>query len=1036
MKGIIDFFINRSILVNLLTVMILIAGALALFNLQRETFPDISFDIVTISTPYAGSSTEDVEKLVTISLERVLKGIDGIEELNALSFEGRSVVTIKVDVDSDIDEVVDDVKSATDTVMDLPDDIEGPFINKIGNKTRSAIEVVLVGEDYSRLRQSAKSLRDELEKMGEVSYVSFGGYRRDEIRVEVKLADLNRFELTMSEVAQAIQNRNISLSGGTIEGIGQDIMVRTVAEFESLEDIENVVIRSNFSGQKVRVKDLAVVTRLPVKDGIIHRSNGEQAIYLQVMIKKRADIIRTTQTIKQQVEKYIASADKTSIKLHRYANDLSYYVKRRLDILKNNGVIGMGLVFICLLFFLNLRTAIITSLGAPIAFMCAFMMMDWLGYSINMISMFGLIVVLGMLVDDAIIVAEQFYQKIEQGIPPRVAAKEAAFETIRPVTATILTTMVAFGSLFFMGGIMGKFLWQVPAIVIICLTASLFECFFILPGHLADFGRISKRARGKRWYQPLINHYHRSLRLFLKIPGTTIFVFLILLITSIWVAKGMRFELFPGDDVRIVFINLKGEVGTSLEKTDKLMRGVERVTLETIQKEELDQIKSLVGMQIGRHQRVKTGDHYASMIVYLTPPDERERSTDAILGDLTNRLEPFKRDGVSIAVEKVQGGPPKGKAVEVDLSGNDLKELSMASKMVKDLLDRTHGVQAAEIDFEEGKPQVVVSVKEDEAKRLGLNTRQIALELRRALAGDALTEIRESDEDIDVRILLGKETRSRVDSLAKLYIVNQQGRRIPLSRVITTEVTKGAFVIRRMNQKRVISISASLDKKVTNSMKVASDLIPEIKKMLAPYPDITFEFAGERVDTNKSMRGLLKAGVIALFCIFFILVTMFGSLGQPVVVMMAIPLGLIGVIFTFKILGLALGFMALMGVVALIGVVVNDSIVLVTFINERRKKAGDSADLAETILEASLSRFRPVILTTFTTVAGLMPIAHSTGGDPFLKPMAISFAWGLLFSTAVTLVFIPCNYLIYVRLLTWGKRLLRMGGEDSATGAA
>ncbi len=1036
MKKIIEFFLERSLLVNLLTVMILILGAISLYGLQKETFPAVEFDVILVRTGYPGSSSEDVEKLVTIPLEREIKTVDGIKQLNALSAEGSSIIYLEVEPDAELDKVLEDTKNAIDAVDDLPEDATVPIVTSLDNKQRGILKVTLTGSEYSELKRVSKKLRDRLERVPGIAIVNLDGYRIDEIRIELNPELMNRYEVTVGEVYQAVQQRNLNLSGGSIESPEGDIIIRTLAEFESLSDIEDVVIVSNNTGRKVLVKDVASVTRGPKEDGILQRSNGEQAIFLDVKARESADILDTTEKLKKETEDFFKANEFPGVTF-KYTDDFSYYVKRRLNILKDNGLMGMALVFITLLLFLNGRTSFITSMGAPIAFMVAFLLMDMIGVSVNLISMFALILVLGMLVDDSIIVAEYYYQQLEAGLPPHEAARKAAWNTIKPVTATIATTMVAFGSLFFMGGIMGKFLWPVPAVVIICLLASLFECFFILPSHLADFCRLSEKEKGRRWYDGLTDWYGKFLAKFLNRPWAILITFFFLFCGSMFMATKMDFELFPGDDVRTVFLQIKGKVGTPLEETDKAVMKLEEMILGELKKEELDQIKAQVGVLRGDNGN-KTGSHYGSVIIYLTPPGERERSTDELLNVMTNKSEKLIPDYV-VTTTKIQGGPPKGKAVDIQLTSDSLSELQEVSKVVHKALAKEPGVLAPEIDFEEGKEQVVIDVNDAEARRLGLTTQQIAFEMRRILSGDSVTEIRESEEDIEIKLFFEEKARSQVETITKLYILNNQGRRIPLSRVIALKKQPGAFIIRRLNRKRIISVTSDLDKKISTPTKVAQTFGPKLKDLLKDYPGVSYYFGGENEDTKESMQGLAKAMIIAVSLIFIILVVMFNSLMHPVIIMMAIPLGLIGVIWTFFIAGQALGFMAFMGVVALAGVVVNDSIVLVTFINEKREEYGEE-NLGRAVLEASKGRFRAVILTTVTTVAGLIPIAHptvsrilsfgvNTDSDPFIQPMALSFAWGLFFASLVTLFFIPCNYLVFERIKGWVSKKFKLQEE-------
>ncbi len=1021
MKKIIEFFIEKSLVVNLFTALIILVGTISAITLQKDIFPQVEFDIVLVRTFYPGSSSEDVEKLVTLPIERSLKEVDGIKEMNALSAEGSSIVYLTIEPDSDIKEVEEDIKTAIDSVNDFPDEIDEPVVTTLNNKNRRGIiKVVIKGASYQRMREVSKELRDKIELEKKVSIVNIQGYRDDEIVALLDPEKLNEQEVTLTQVASAIKQSNVNLSAGKFETDKGDIFVRTLNEFDSKEDVENVVVRSNSEGQNVLVKDLGRVVQRPVDDSSFGRSNGELALFLDVNIKSSADIIDTTKIVKDITNDFFKNPEYNDVKFS-FVDDASYFVQRRLDVLKDNGILGIFLVFICLLLFLNFSTSFVTSLGAPIAFMISFMCMEYFGLSINLISMFGLILVLGMLVDDSIIVAEHFYQKLEQGMKPKEAARIAAMETLKPVTATIVTTMIAFGALFFMGGIMGKFLWPVPATVIICLIASWFECFFILPSHLADFVRLKKENVNNfrnKWYKPIQNLYGKFLKLAIKAPTITVVSFAVIFIGSIVLASKMKFELFPGDDVRTVAIQFKGKVGVAREFTSSEILKVEKMIVQDFKSNELQQIQARIGLLIG-DQGNKTGSHYGSIVMYLTDPTQRQRSTDDIIKYVVDKAQTLVDSSYVVTSKKFQGGPPRGKDVDIELFSDSIEELKHVSKLVRGELAKQEGVVTTEIDFEEGNDQIIFNVDEKEAMRLGLSVQSISLELRRALAGDDITEIRKSDEDIEIKIKLDEDIIRSADPLIGLHILNSSGRLIPLSRVAKMTSRPGAFVIRRFDRKRIFAVSATLDKSITTSTKIASDFKPRLAELLKDYKGVSFNFGGENEDTKESMEGLLKSFVIAMSCIFIVLVLMFNSVAHPLVVMSAIPLGMIGVIWSFKFFGMTLGFMASMGVVGLIGVVINDSIVLVNFINLKRE---EYTSIYRAIYEACLSRLRPVLLTTITTVAGLLHVAHAKGGDPFLKPMAMSFAWGLAFATLVTLVYVPAQYLCFEKIKNFFRR--------------
>ena len=531
MKKIIDYFIDNSVVVNLISILIIALGSISILSLNKEVFPNVDFNFVVVRAPFPGTAPEDVEKLLTLDIERALKDVDGIEEMNSLSAEGGAIISIKVDPDFDSSEVADEVKDALDGIADKPEDAEDAVVTTATNRNRGLMNIAIFGEDERILREKAKILRDKLEQDNRISKVTLDGYRDESIDIQVKKSRLEDYDISLGEIVSAIRDRQTNVSAGNIKGIKKEKLIRTLVENESLEDIGRIVIRSNDIGTGVRVSDVAVISRVLKDKTKESRAEGQLAIFLDISIKSSSDVLDSADFIKNFFQE-----EKRKLDLqYLIYNDFSFYVKRRLGVLTSNGVVGIVLVTLCLLLFMNLRVSLITALGAPFAFLVAFSLMDSFDITINLISMFGLIMVLGMLVDDSIIVAEQYYQNLEKGFPPKDAAKKAAMDTLAPVTATVLTTMVAFGSLLYMKGIMGKFLWPVPAVVIIALAASWVECFIILPGHLADFAAKAKKEdfEKDRWYKPVQDFYQRRLEWCLRHAKTTVSLFTILFVVCI-----------------------------------------------------------------------------------------------------------------------------------------------------------------------------------------------------------------------------------------------------------------------------------------------------------------------------------------------------------------------------------------------------------------------------------------------------------------------------------------------------------------------
>lgn len=1013
MKKIIDYFVDNSAIVNLLTVLIIILGGYSVMTLNKETFPNVEFNFVVVSYPYPGAATEDVEKLLAIDVEKSLKVVDGIEELNTISGENGLIVSLKVDPDYNVDDVLADTQTALDSIAGLPKEVEDPIISKRNTKNRGIMNIAIWGADEAQLRAKVKRLQRKLELNKDLSSVELSGYRDEAFSVKANPELLDIYDISLLEVVAAIKDRQTNMSAGSTKNKSSEKLIRTLNELETKRDIENIIIRSNDIGKSILVKDVAQV-ELSFKDWTRReKAENQEAIFLDIKAKSSSDVLATAKTVKGTIKAF-TEKEKLSYKIY---DDFSFYVKRRLGVLTQNGIQGIFLVILSLYLFMNLRVSIITALGAPFAFLVAFSMMGSLGVTINLMSMFGLIMVLGMLVDDSIIVAEQYYQYLEEGMPPKKAAKKAAIDTLAPVTGTVLTTMVAFGSLFYIDGIMGKFLWSVPAVVIIALAASWIECFIILPGHLADFAPKLKQTNKEPWYKKWIVKYEKSLETFLKYSKTTIAIFVGLFVLSLLVLKGMRKEMFPSDDVNLTSINIKSRVGTSLERTNLEIKKIENIILKNVKSEEVKGIRSSAGFQFFQGGRSKSGSHYGSVYLELVMNDQRDRSTDEILSGITDDLKEQIKE-FEFSINKFTGGPPKGSAINVLFLGNSLKDLKTVTNLAKEEIIKIDGVSSLELDFEDGKKQVIVRINSKEARRLGVDNSTIAMEIRNAYEGIVATTIKKDDEDVDVLITLDDKSRENSDVLSNLRVTNKMGLRIKLSAIASFDEVPGIYIIRRKDRQKAFALIGDVDLTKSTSLEInkkIDELLPQIMK---DFPDITYKLEGENKETLDSFRSFGVALVACVFIIFIILVVQFSSIAQPFIVMTAIPFSLIGVVASFWLMDMSIGFMALMGILGLVGVVINDSIVLVTFIN--RAVVNDSSLMS--IIKATGSRFRPVILTTVTTVVGLLPVAHMPGGDPFLKPMATSFAYGLLFSSLITLVFVPCCYKVYVDLINRKKQ--------------
>jgi len=1012
-----EFSVKNSLFVNLLSVFLLCAGAVSLFQLRREAFPEVSFDKVTVSTVYSGATAEEIERLVTIPIENELKEVDDIDEMNSVSREGVSTIVLTINPDvRDKRKVIDDIQAAVDRVTDLPDDAEEPVVVEITSKNIPVIIVSLSGNlSESKLQELADNLRDKFLDIPGVASVKRRGWRDREFWVETDLFKMKEYHVSFDEIMSAIAGKNVGLPAGQIETASEVFDVKTSGEFYTKEEIEDTLIRSNDAGVALRVKDIAEVKDTFEEENVINKVEGTRAISLVVVKKEKGDAIKVVDTIKKIIDEFKKGAP-AELNINTFY-DLSYYIKRRLNVLRSNGTIGIILVLACLFIFLHRTPAILTALGIPVAMFATFWVMNLSGMSINLITMFGLIVVLGMLVDDGIIIAENIYRYVEEGMPPREAAVKGASEVMKPVLTTVLTTIAAFSPLMFMSGLLGKFVRNIPIVVCIALTASLIEAFIILPSHMADFVKVHKTKGGiKRpnWLSWVIDKYVVLLSAALRFRYLVLLLVLGLFASAVFLAvRVMPFVLFSVRGVEQFMIRAEAEVGTPLDKMEELIRPVEEL-VASIPREYMDTYETQIGNmeeERGFDPAAKQASHVAQITVYLTPLQSRDKDAKQIIEEYRPALEKiggFKK----LYFREFKEGPPTGRPIDVKIRGEKYEIINEIASKVKAYIASLKGVRDIIDSYELGNKQLHIVVDTEKAAKSYINVDDVARSLRIAFEGGIATSIKpiKAEEEINVRVRLNESFRNRKDIFDHLLIENRFGNLVPLKSIAHIEERQGLRFISHLDGKRIVSINAEVDNKNITSAKANSLIKNKFKNIASEYPGYTIRYGGEEEETQKSMHSLLSAAFLALFLIFLILATLFNSLIQPFVVMAVIPLSLIGVVFALYLHGEPIGFLVYLGLVGLAGIVVNDSIVMMDFINNLRRQ---KIPRRQSIIEAGRLRFRPVVLTTITTVAGISTVAYGIGGfDPFLRPMALTIAWGLIAGTALTLIVIPCIYAI------------------------
>lgn len=1019
-----EFSIKQPLFVNLLCIFIIFAGIIALKTMTREMFPNVTYDMVIVTTTYDGATPRDVEKLITIPLEKELKEVDDIEEMKSASIENFSSIVLKIDPEAeDKDKIVNDIQSAVDKA-DLPKDLlDDPLVREIESKDIPVIEISIAGNmSEAKLQEHAKVLEEYLLDIPAVSAVERTGWRDKEIWVEVRPEALEDYHIALSEIMEDIARRNVNMPGGKFVRGETEFLLRTTGQFETVEEIKKIILRSNEMGNQIRVEDIASVNPGFEEDQSISKTNGERAINLTVVKKQSADAIDLVNDVRKLVASYESSvSDPPQITL---INDFSYYIKRRLNVLVQNGFLGVIFVLITLLLFLNPKVAIVTAIGIPIAFMMTFFAMLSLDISINLISMFGLIIVLGMLVDDAIVVSENVFRHVENGMPFKKAAYVGTSEVWQAVLSTVLTTIAAFAPLMFMTGIIGKFVWAIPVVVIIALTASLLQAFFILPVHLAEIGRIPKINCMAKLTSKL--HLHRPTQLLNIVTNWYVVILMkavkkrylvtlgvvVLLVGSIVIAKFfLPVILFPARGIDSFFVRARLPVGTPLEVTEKKFRELEKL-VDTIPRDEMDDYFTQIGLvqDDPSDPFTERATHVGQITVFLKPSADRKRETSELVEELRQKSKAFTGYD-ELAFDEPVPGPPVGRPVMVRLRGENLEVLNKLADQVKAYLKTVSGVKDIKDDYELGKGEWRIVVNEEEAAKAGLMIGEIARSVRHSFDGGIATTIKKADEEIDVRVRLPYGSRYDETSLSKVRVPNPYGHLTPLDVVASFKEEPGVSAIKHYKRRRNVNVTAGVDQDIITSVQVTEKLKEHFKDFAKKNPGYTISYGGEYEETQKSMNSLMKAFALSILLIFMILATNFKSIVQPIIVMMAIPFGLIGVFVVFMIHGMPLSFLALLGIVGLSGVVVNSSIILMDFINKARSEGMNRYDA---IREAGRIRVRPVLITAITTVVGLFPIAYGLwGSDPILIPAALALMWGLIFATGLTLIVIPCFYTIF-----------------------
>ncbi len=1015
MSNFFRFFAKRDILATTFTFMILLLGASRLLTIKRDSQPRVDFGKLIITTRYPGASPEDVELNVTNKLEDRIKPIIGVDEIESLSRENISSVEVTIDPNiDDLEEVKQEIRDAVSSVTDFPPEVrDDPAILDLKSTIFPVLEVGISADStvtYRELREQARLFEKKLKNLPGVSKIDkFGWYAR-EILVEVDPDKLKDYQLPLGEINRSIIARNIRATAGSFESYTDEKNVVTLQEFEEPQVVGDVIIRSTFEGLRIRVKDVATVSDTFEQASVISRMNGRPAISFLIYKEEGADIIRTVARVRSFAEEYRQELPE-SMKFD-YAYDYSDFIKTSFKVVGTNALLGLVMVVVLLTIFLSFRLSLWVALGIPVSLLGTIFMLPIFGVSLNSITLAAMIIVLGMIVDDAIIISENIASKRQAGLSPLNAAVEGVEEVFLPVLTTIMTTFLAFAPMFFLDGIIGKFVFVVPLTITCALGFSLLESTLAMPAHLAKAWTTCKPRHEKRmhtvWFNPIRDFYERFTRGFLRFRYPILVLFFIALAGSFFYAgKYMDFVLFPKSNADRFDILVQLPSGSSLDATSDKVFKIEKL-VQTIPEKYLSSYVSRIGTQSTRESGEK--ENLAIVEVYLTPPLDRDLSAREIIEMIRKDAQSIEGiDDVNFAIRST--GPPVGKPLNLRVVGIDDSLRTEVTELLIAKMKQLEAISDIDRSDVKGKKQIELKLNHAKMATLGITVADIAQNLRIAYDGEIVTQVRYGEEDVNFRTIISERARKDEDYLLNIAVPNRQGRMIPLREMASINIKSGYSDIMHFDGERVTEITAEVDKAIMPPTQ-ASDTVTAAIDM-DQYPGIRVLTGGEAQETSRSVINLASTLLVSIIGIYLLLVILFNSFTQPFLVMIAIPFGFAGVIVAFALNGEPLGFLAVLGLIGLTGVVINDSLVLVDHLNNlRSQKSGNAFDI---IAEGTANRLRPIILTTVTTVAGVLPLAYGFGGaDPFNAPMALALGWGLIFATPLTLILVPCLYAISV----------------------
>ncbi|MBU2963902.1 efflux RND transporter permease subunit [Amphritea sp. 2_MG-2023] len=1014
-KNLISLFAEHRVAANLLMMLMILAGIWGLKKLNTQFFPTFELDIITIAVPWSGAAAEDVESSIILPIERELKSVNGIDALYSTATQGSASIRIELEEDSDVAYILDEVKQKVDGITNLPADAEKPIVQQVIRYDNIArILITSPTASQQELRTLAREYERELLQRG-IRKIDFVGLPEEEIAIQVSSSRLHELNLNLSDVAQIINQRSIDLPAGTAAQGDGSRQIRSLSQQRDVTGFNQLPLITDNNGQLLRLGDIATIDWRNQDNQTYLSYQGQPAIQLLLRRTENDDTLEAAAIMREWLTERTPTLP-PGIQL--IAFDEGYEaIQDRINLLVKNGVSGLILVIAILFLFLNARVAFWVTIGIPVSFMATLAVLYGIGGSINMISLFGMIMALGIIVDDAIVVGEDTLTHLQMGEPGLQAAIGGAHRMLAPVMASSLTTIAAFLPLLLIGGTIGNILIDIPTVVICVILASVVECFLILPGHLhhslhraADLHPSTTRIKLDAAFNHFKNGRFRGwVENAIEFRWVTITIAFAAFIIAIGLVSSgrIKFNFFPAVEMETLNANIQFTSGSSPEQVDQFLQHLDKTLRQTEQELGGDLVK--MALQIHRKtnssrtsEGANQGDEFGALYVQFTPVDSREIANGEIINKWRSKITlPAGIEKFTIDLNRT--GPP-GKSLEVKLVGDDVEQLKAASLAVQDSLRQYNGVSNVDDDLPFGKSQLIYELT-PAGKTAGLTLSSVGRQLRSSFDGQLVQIFNRGEDEIEVRVVLPDSERDRFSALENLPIILPNGGSAPLANVVKFSDKQGLDRLQRIDGQLAIKITTDLDEAIANANEIIADLQAGKLQQITSAFGVEASFEGRNKNQRETLADMQMGLLIALLLIFIILSWVFSSYSWPFAVMLAIPLGLTGAIAGHLLTGQSLTILSLFGCFGLSGIVINDSIVLITFYQKLRNTG---MDVHKAIVEAACQRLRAVLLTSLTTIAGLTPILFETSLQAqFLIPMATSLVFGLAFGTVLILLVVP-----------------------------